>query len=449
MSETTNYLTVSALTQYIKRKFDADPHIQRISVIGEVSNFRLRPTHQYFSLKDDTAVLKMAMFKQAFSKVPFELKEGMRVIATGRVSVYARSGEYQMTVETLQPDGIGALYEALQQLKEKFQKAGLFEKNQRQLERFPKKIAVITSPTGAVIRDILSTIKRRYPIVEVVVFPTRVQGEEAVQEIVAAFEQVKKVSDTVDTVILARGGGSIEDLWAFNEELVAQAILDCPIPVISSIGHETDTTISDFVADHRAPTPTAAAELSVPVLSEVLELVSLQQHRLVNAITRMLQEKLRALNKIQQSYIFNQPERLYQPYFQQLDQLTMKMYSAQQQQLQKRKYQLNLLEKMLYSHSPEYAINQSVKEVNYLQKQLVNYWQQILKRNYSEFEHLVGQLNAYSPLENLVRGYSVVTKDQQVVRTVKNVEVGQSVMIRVSDGKIVAKVQEIKNLEEE
>ena len=265
------YLTVQALTKYIKRKFDVDPHLQRVFVVGEVSNFRLRPnSHQYFSLKDEGARISAVMYRSAFQRVKFNIEEGMKVFVTGKITLYEPSGAYQIVIDSIQPDGIGALYQQLEQLKEKFNKAGLFDRPKLPIPRFPKKIAVITSPSGAVIRDIITTINRRYPIVEITVIPTRVQGKEAAGEIVTAFNKVKDRQDEFDTVIVARGGGSIEDLWCFNDEQVAMAILNCPLPVISSIGHETDTTLSDLVADIRVATPTAAAEIAVPVLQEVL-----------------------------------------------------------------------------------------------------------------------------------------------------------------------------------
>ncbi|MGO1433590.1 MAG: exodeoxyribonuclease VII large subunit, partial [Ruoffia tabacinasalis] len=223
------YLTVQALTKYIKRKFDVDPHLQRVFVVGEVSNFRLRPnSHQYFSLKDEGARISAVMYRSAFQRVKFNIEEGMKVFVTGKITLYEPSGAYQIVIDSIQPDGIGALYQQLEQLKEKFNKAGLFDRPKLPIPRFPKKIAVITSPSGAVIRDIITTINRRYPIVEITVIPTRVQGKEAAGEIVTAFNKVKDRQDEFDTVIVARGGGSIEDLWCFNDEQVAMAILNCP-----------------------------------------------------------------------------------------------------------------------------------------------------------------------------------------------------------------------------
>ena len=286
-----DYLSVKALTRYLKRKFDVDPYLQKVYVVGEVSNFRLRTGHQYFSLKEDNVKINVTMFKQAFSKLPFKLEEGMKVLAVGRVSIYEPSGSYQLTLESLQPDGVGSLYLALEQLKAKLKQAGLLDLPKKQPRRFPRRIAVITSPSGAVIRDIVTTLKRRYPIAQVVVFPTRVQGKEASGEIVAAFERLKAKQAAFDTVILARGGGAIEDLWPFNEEIVAQAILACPLPVITAIGHETDTTIADLVGDLRAPTPTAAAEMAAEELSQVYLKLEESRTLLAIAILSRIQHK--------------------------------------------------------------------------------------------------------------------------------------------------------------
>ena len=441
------YLTVKALTQYLKRKFDVDPHLQKVFVVGEVSNFRMRPNaHQYFSLKDDGAVINAVMFKHAFNKLPFKLEEGMKVLAVGRVGLYEKSGQYQITIENLQPDGVGALYQALEQLKEKFRKEGLFDVLNRPIEKFPKKIAVITSPSGAVIRDILTTIKRRYPIVQVTVFPTRVQGQEAAGEIAAAFDKVKNLASEFDTVILARGGGSIEDLWPFNEEVVAKAILDCPIPVISSIGHETDTTIADLVADLRAPTPTAAAEMSVPVMTDILAYLNGQSERLIYAINAQFKQKQKRLSNVQQSYILTQPERLYQAYTQQLDNLTTALWQHQQKYLQKQRHQVELASQKLGSASPANRINQQSQLVERMTERMAYSMQFLLNKKEHQFKQGVVQLEAYSPLNILARGYSVVSKDGNVVKSVENLEQQDDVEIRLLDGKINATVNSIEQI---
>ncbi|CAI2600086.1 Exodeoxyribonuclease 7 large subunit [Apilactobacillus kunkeei] len=277
----------------------------------------MRPAHQYFSLKDDNAKISAIMFKSAFDKVKFKPEEGMKVLVTGRISVYEATGNYQIYIDHMEPDGVGALYQAYEQLKKKLTAEGLFSAPKKTLEKYPKRIAVVTSPSGAVIRDIITTTRRRYPIAQIVLYPAVVQGNAAASDIVRQINRVNEHGD-FDTLIIGRGGGSIEDLWPFNEEIVARAIFDSKIPVISSVGHETDTTIADLVADVRAATPTAAAELAVPVLTDVMTDIKNDQVRIFNAFRNKLNQLQQRLAKIQQSYIFKQPERLYDSYVQKL-----------------------------------------------------------------------------------------------------------------------------------
>lgn len=298
---TQQYLTVTALTKYLKRKFDADPYLGRVYLTGEISNFRFRANaHQYFSLKDDHAKISAIMFKSAFQKLKFQPKEGMKVMVVGRISLYENSGSYQIYIEHMEPDGVGALYQALAELREKLGKEGLFEGPKQQLPRYPKRIAVVTSPSGAVIRDIITTVKRRYPIAQLVLFPTLVQGEQAADDIVRNIQRADAQGD-FDTMIIGRGGGSIEDLWPFNEEKVARAIHAATTPIISSVGHETDVTIADMVADVRAATPTAAAELAVPVLNEELLRISERRSRLEQSFLYLLQQRTERFQRLQNS----------------------------------------------------------------------------------------------------------------------------------------------------
>ena len=278
-----NYLTVTALTKYIARKFTYDPYLERVYLVGEISNFRLRERHQYFSIKDENAKIEAVMFQSNFSRIKFKPEDGMKVLVTGRIEVYEQTGKYQINIETMQPDGVGALYQAYEQLKAKLAQEGVFSRPKRPLVKFPKRIAVITSPSGAVIRDIITTTRRRYPIVQLVLFPAEVQGEYAKDSLVGRLKEVNARGD-FDTIIIGRGGGSIEDLWPFNEEEVARAIAASKIPVISSVGHETDTTLSDLAADVRAATPTAAAELATPVLADEILKLKDYQVRLAQAM---------------------------------------------------------------------------------------------------------------------------------------------------------------------
>lgn len=276
------YLTVNALTKYIKRKFDADPHLQDCYVKGEISNFKQHSSgHMYFTLKDDKARLLAIMFASANRSMKFKPENGMQVLVSGDLSVYEASGQYQIYIKDMKPDGVGELFLAFEQLKAKLTEEGLFSpENKLALPKYPKTVGVVTSPTGAAIRDIVSTIKRRYPIANILLLPALVQGDQAAASIAKAIKYAN-TTGKIDVLIIGRGGGSIEELWAFNEEVVARAIFSSKIPIISAVGHETDFTIADFVADLRAPTPTAAAELAVPHIDELIE-------RILNRQTRML-----------------------------------------------------------------------------------------------------------------------------------------------------------------
>lgn len=438
-----DYLSVKALTRYLKRKFDMDPYLQKVYVVGEVSNFRLRTGHQYFSLKEDNVKINVTMFKQAFSKLPFKLEEGMKVLAVGRVSIYEPSGSYQLTLESLQPDGVGSLYLALEQLKSKLKQAGLLDLPKKQPRRFPRRIAVITSPSGAVIRDIVTTLKRRYPIAQVVVFPTRVQGKEASGEIVAAFERLKAKQAAFDTVILARGGGAIEDLWPFNEEIVAQAILACPLPVITAIGHETDTTIADLVGDLRAPTPTAAAEMAAEELSQVYLKLEESRTRLAQAMLSRIQHKQTQLRRYQEVYIFREPERLYQAYMQQVDLIKERLLRAQSSYLQGQAQGLALLSTRLKAQGPSGRLHLEGERLARLRHQLQRAMAQTSQHYQGELARYSQLLEAYSPLKILARGYAIIEDKKEAVKSVQQLQVGQVIDLTLQDGQATAQVQTI------
>ena len=306
------YLSVTTLTKYLKMKFDKDPYLERVYLTGQVSNFRKRPTHQYFSLKDDRAVIQATIWSGIYQKLGFDLEEGMKINVIGRVQVYEPSGSYSIIIEKAEPDGVGALAIQFEQLKKKLSEEGLFQDHFKQaIPQFAKKIGVVTSRSGAVIQDIITTVSRRFPGVEIVLYPTKVQGEGAAEEIARNIVRANERED-LDVLIIGRGGGSIEDLWAFNEEMVVRAIFESQIPIISSVGHETDTTLADFVADRRAATPTAAAELATPVTKlDLLGHLSQQQNRLANAASHRLAYQRERLNKLASSVIFRQPERRY------------------------------------------------------------------------------------------------------------------------------------------
>ncbi|KIU24260.1 Exodeoxyribonuclease 7 large subunit [Weissella cibaria] len=412
-----DYLTVSALTSYLKRKFTADPYLKEVYVTGEISNYRQRPGHQYFSLKDDGAVLNATMFKFAFQKLQFKLEPGMKVNAVGHMDLYAPNGSYSLIIDKLEPDGVGALYQAYEQLKAKLSAEGLFDQLRRPIPRFPKKIAVITSPSGAVIRDIMTTVRRRYPIAEIVLYPAVVQGDGAVPSLTKQMTTVAEAAD-YDVLIMGRGGGSIEDLWAFNEEVVARQMLTMPMPIISSVGHETDTTIADFVADQRAATPTAAAELATPVpLADLWLGIQQMQQRLVNQMQRQVVANQERLSRLQNSYVLTQPARLYEGYLQRLDIAQQRLQQAVTTTVTQRQHQFDLL-------APR----------------LVNAMTRQVERSQERVGRAVAGLQLVSPLAILARGYSVVEHDTHILTTVDDVAVGDTVHIRLATGELDATV---------
>jgi len=415
------YLTVSALTAYLKRKFTADPYLKTVYVTGEVSNYRQRPGHQYFSIKDDGAVLSATMFKFVFQKLPFKLEPGMKVNAIGHIDLYAPNGSYSLIIDKLEPDGIGALYQAYEQLKAKLTDQGVFARLQRPLPRFPKKIAVITSPSGAVIRDIMTTVQRRYPIAQIVLYPAVVQGNGAVPSLLTQMTAVAQAGD-YDVLIMGRGGGSIEDLWAFNEEAVAQKMLEMPMPIISSVGHETDTTIADFVADQRAATPTAAAELATPVpLADLWLGIQQLQGRLVNHMQRQVKQANEQVARLVNSYVLTQPTRLYEGHLQRLDLNQQRLQQAMQQLVVWRQHQFDLLAPRLVA-----AMTQQVQQAR----------------------HQVGQaaagLQLVSPLAILARGYSLVEHEQHIITQASEVAVGDQLKIQLHEGMLHTTVTQIE-----
>lgn len=433
------YLTVTALTKYLKRKFDADPYLERVYLTGEISNFRRRPNHQYFSLKDDGAKISTVMFKGSFDKLRFQPEEGMKVLAVGRISLYEASGNYQMYIEHMEPDGVGALYQAYEQLKKKLAEEGLFSAPKKILPRFPKRIAVLTSPSGAVIRDIITTAQRRYPIAEIVLFPTVVQGDKAADDVVKNIQRVE-ADGTFDTMIIGRGGGSIEDLWPFNEERVARAIFAAETPVISSVGHETDTTIADLVADVRAATPTAAAELAVPVLSEEILRIEEKQTRLEQAFMYQIQRKQERFQRAVGSYIFRQPERLYEAQAIKLDQLQQRMNQSLQTQLYDKEKVASQLIHRLEQQLPKARLSAAGQEVTYLTQRLEKAIQLSVEKKEQRFLSALQSLDLLSPLKIMGRGYSFTTKDEQVVKTIADIEAGDELNVHYQDGQALVKV---------
>ncbi|MBO2706226.1 exodeoxyribonuclease VII large subunit [Lactiplantibacillus plantarum] len=443
MSESQQYLTVTALTQYLKRKFEVDPYLGEVYLTGEVSNYRPRPnTHQYFSLKDDHAKISAIMFKSAFAKVKFQPEEGMKVLVVGRIGLYEPSGSYQIYVERMEPDGVGALYQAYEQLKKKLAAEGLFSAPKKPLPRFPRRIAVVTSRSGAVIRDIITTTRRRFPIAQIVLFPSQVQGDAAAAEISRQIERANAQGD-FDTLIIGRGGGSIEDLWPFNEEVVARAIAQSQLPVISSVGHETDTTIADLVADVRAATPTAAAELAVPVYNDVLLQLKQDQTRVFNAFQNFVQRDRQRLNKLQTSYVFTQPNRLYEGYLQKLDFLNERLKQAGQNNFNLASQHYQRVFQQLRQQTPIHQVRQAQTQLLNLQQRLNRGTQLVVRQKRQQLTQTVQSLDLLSPLKIMTRGYAFVTADEQVVHGVKQLQPEQTVAIHMADGEAQAQITKI------
>lgn len=436
------YVTVSALTKYIKYKFDKDPHLGRVYLTGEISNFRLRPTHQYFSLKDENAIISATMFQSAFKKIQFRPEEGMKVLVIGKVSVFEKSGQYQINIEHMEPDGVGALYLAYEQLKKKLEAEGLFSLPKKPIPQFPKKIAILTSESGAVIQDIQTTVARRFPIVQLVLYPTVVQGVHAVNSILKNLDLVEQ--EDYDVVIIGRGGGSIEDLWAFNEEPVVRRVAELSIPVISSVGHETDTTLIDFVSDMRAATPTAAAEIATPVLIEIHQQLRNLQTRLEQALSRQLQIKRERMQALANASIFQNPERIYQVYQQRVDQLEMRLQQMMQQSVQYKRQQLVKNQHRLELGSPSRRVQTEKQALQYLAKRLEQAQGQLMKDKKQQFQRAIQQLDLLSPLKIMNRGYGILQQEETIIKSVEQLEVNQELTIQLVDGTVRSKVTSVE-----
>ena len=439
-----SYLTVKALTKYIKRKFDADPHLREVYVKGELSNVKIHQSgHIYFTLKDDGARIAATMFKTAATKLAFEPKDGMQVFIRGDVNVYEGYGTYQLYVQEMQPDGIGSLFVAFNQLKEQLQKEGLFKPEWKQpIPKFPEKIGVLTSTTGAAIRDICTTLKRRYPLAEIMIYPTLVQGAQAAPSIVQNIERANQDA-FCDVLLVGRGGGSIEDLWAFNEEAVARAIFDSRIPIISAVGHETDTTIADFVADLRAPTPTAAAEMAVPDQQELYQRVLQQKSQLHQMVRAQLLTERQRLNKLQQSYPLSMPERLYRPFTERLAQLETTLQKAMQVDLMKKEAQLQKLHSAVEQQSPKKALVYHQRELAHRVQQLTRSASHYVTKQKQQFEASVRTLEALNPLAILTRGFTVAYKDDKVLKSSTDLKRQDKLTLSFHDGKVIAEVTDV------
>ena len=400
ITPTPTVYSVNELNAYVKRILDNDENLKHIFVTGEISNYKAHYSgHLYMTIKDESASVRAVMFAGNASRLRFRPENGMKVLIFGTVSLFPRDGSYQLYISDMQPDGMGALSVAFEQLKKKLAAEGLFsDSHKKPIPQFPKRIGVITSETGAAVQDIFNVLSRRFPVAEVVLRPTQVQGDGAAQDIAKAIYLFNEYN-AADVLIVGRGGGSIEDLWAFNEEVVARAVFASEIPVISAVGHETDYTICDFVADLRAPTPSAAAELAVPDKLELKsELISYQQH-----ILNLTKNKL-----------------------------------------DRERSKLLAIEKSGALRDPVTKLNENRRELLYLSERITNLTVSAVDSNKMKYAALAGKLNALSPLGVISRGYALAESDGKVVTKVKNVSVNDEISVRLSDGMLKAKVIGIK-----
>ena len=442
------YLSVTTLTKYLKMKFDKDPYLERVYLTGQVSNFRKRPTHQYFSLKDDHAVIQATIWSGIYQKLGFDLEEGMKINVIGRVQVYEPSGSYSIIIEKAEPDGVGALAIQFEQLKKKLTEEGLFQERFKQpLPQFSKRIGVVTSRSGAVIRDIITTVSRRFPGVDILLYPTKVQGEGSAEEIARNIARANQ-RDDLDLLIIGRGGGSIEDLWAFNEEIVVRAIFESRLPVISSVGHETDVTLADFVADRRAATPTAAAELATPVTKlDLLTHLQNQEKRMATAVQNVLSRKKEALKKCSQSVIFRQPERLYDGYLQRLDQLQLRLKQSLRTRISDNKQLVQARTHQLVQLSPVTKIQRYQDRLGQLDKLLRSQMALVYDAKVAEVKRLSEALLMLDTSRIVARGYAIVKKEESVVDSVESLKKKDQVTLLMRDGRVELEVKDVKTKE--
>ena len=442
------YLSVSTLTKYLKMKFDKDPYLERVYLTGQVSNFRKRPSHQYFSLKDDRSVIQATIWSGIYQRLGFDLEEGMKINVIGRVQIYEPSGSYSIIIEKAQPDGVGALAIKFEQLKKKLAEEGLFQDRFKQpLPQFAKRIGVVTSPSGAVIQDIITTVSRRFPGVEIVLYPTKVQGEGAAEEVAKNIARANQ-RDDLDVLIIGRGGGSIEDLWAFNEEIVVRAIFESRLPIISSVGHETDVTLADFVADKRAATPTAAAELATPVTKlDLLTHLQNQEKRMVTAVQHVLNKKKEALKVFSQSVIFRQPERLYDSYLQRLDQLQVRLKQGLKSEIVRNYQNIQGQRHRLEQLSPLAKVQRYIDRLEQLQKLLRSQMAVTYDAKVAEAKRLSEALVMLDTSRIVARGYAIVKKEDRVVASVSELKEKDHVTLEMRDGQVELEVKDVKTKE--
>ncbi len=441
----TPYLTVQALTKYIKKKFDADPHLRNVYVKGELSNVKhhISSGHIYFTLKDEKTQIKAVMFASSAKNLKFKPESGMKVLIKGDVNVYEGGGQYQLYAQSMEPDGLGSLYLAFEQLKEKLQKEGLFaDQYKKPIPTFPKRVAVVTATTGAAIRDICTTIKQHYKLCDIVIFPALVQGEYAAKSIVKAINQANNTPG-IDTLIVARGGGSIEDLWAFNEEIVARAIFESTLPVISGVGHETDTTIADLVADVRAATPTAAAKRAVPSSEDLVKYLLTRKSQLFQLTQGRIQHERAKLERLQKSYPLAYPERLFRPFIEHVTRIDQQLHQSIANYLNVKLQQVNRIDHRLQLRSPIMQIRIEKTRVDNIENLLKKAVFQLVNQKKKEFDSVIRTLEVLNPLSIMTRGYSLTYHDGKVIKSIKDIKEQDEVEFRLQDGKATATITSI------
>ena len=413
---------------------------------GEMSNLAQPASgHWYFSLKDQTASVRCAMFRNRNRLLRFRPENGAQVLVRARISLYEARGEFQTIIEHMEETGDGALQRAFEELKQRLSQEGLFDAAHKQtLPSMPQRIGIITSVSGAAIRDILSTLQRRFPAIPVVVYPVAVQGEHAAEDIAAGIRLASQRRDC-EVLILARGGGSLEDLRAFNEEIVARALYDCCIPVISGIGHEIDFSIADFVADQRAPTPTAAAELASPDQQVLLKRIQQLFSRLHNSITVSLQSRSQQLHNLQKR--LRHPGRRLQDIAQRLDELELRMQQAMQHRLQYRQHALNMLTEKLQQHRPDHYIDHKQRQLRDASHRLRQAMHHRLEQSCRQLQHLMHTLDTLSPLATLSRGYAITTAldNHRIIRSSCELKPGQEIKTRLANGHIISKIETLES----
>ncbi|MFC4599189.1 exodeoxyribonuclease VII large subunit [Cohnella hongkongensis] len=439
MREPAQAYTIREITRRIKSKLEGDSGLQDVWLRGEISNFTLHSSgHMYFTLKDDGARLKCIMFASYNQRLPFAPKNGTKVLARGGISVYERDGQYQFYVTAMQPDGIGSLYLAFEQLKRKLEEEGLFHpEKKRPLPRYPRTVGVITSPTGAAVRDILITLERRNPGVHVLLYPVSVQGTGAAPSIVRAIQAMNELGEA-DLLIVGRGGGSLEELWAFNEEAVARAIRASGIPVISAVGHETDYTISDFAADVRAATPTAAAEIAVRHIGELRQELSHQERRMAGALRSRLAAARERWQHAARSPYFTQPRRSLLAQAERLDRLKEALRYRMRAVQSRAQERWTRLEGSLQAVRPRQQAVQARQRLTAASKGLELAMNAIVRDRAGRYGSALRQLDALSPLKVMVRGYSLAYDEQEkkLIRSIREVQPGDLLHLRLSDGKL-------------